>query len=215
MFLKAKHDKYYDLTANISEELVTFPGDPRYQSEQINCLEKGDYFHLSKIHLGNHTGTHIDFPAHVIQDGKTSTDFSIEYLVGSGLIIDVPEKEQAITEDFIKNQAIQKNDVVFFKTSNSNISKNEGFVDKYVYIETNAAEELLKKEVKIIGIDYISVDKYEHEDLPVHHVLLSNNILIVECLELKHIPAGRYEIYIIPIKINGMDGLPARVFAKK
>lgn len=206
--------KYYDLSANISEELVAFPGDPLYQREQVSSLEEGSHFHLSKIHLGNHTGTHIDFPAHVIQGGKTSSDFPIDSLIGHGLIIEVPDKETSITRDFIKNQSILKNDFVFFKTTNSKISKNSTFTDKYVYIEPDAAEELLEKGVKIVGIDYISVDKYESEDLPVHKSLLSNDVLIVEGLELNHVPVGRCKIYIMPMKIIDMDGLPARIIAK-
>lgn len=209
-----KVKKYYDLSANISEELVTFPGDPQYKAEDISSLEKGSQFHLSEIHLGNHTGTHIDFPAHVIKDGKTSNDFPIESLIGHGLIVEVPSTESSITKEFVKKQPILANDFVFFKTSNSKLSKTAKFTNNYVYIEPEAAEELLKKGVKIVGIDYISVDKYESEDLPVHKSLLSNNVLIVEGLELNDVPVGRCKIYIMPMKINKMDGLPARVMAK-
>ncbi|WP_131780917.1 cyclase family protein [Legionella gresilensis] len=209
-----KQKKYYDLTANISEKLVTFPGDPRYQAEQVSTLEDGSHFHLNKLSLGNHTGTHIDFPAHVIKGGKTSSDFPIETLIGSGLIIEVPDQEISVTKSLIASHSIMKNDFVFFKTANSKISKNSAFTDKYVYIEPDAAEELLGKGVKIVGIDYISVDKYESEDLPVHKSLLLKDVLIVEGLELKNVPVGRCKIYIMPMKINDMDGLPARVIAK-
>lgn len=211
---RKKVKKYYDLSASISEKLVTFPGDPQYKIENIRSLEKGSKFHLSKIHLGNHTGTHIDYPSHVIKNGKNSNDFPIESLIGHGLIVEVPSTESSITKEFIKKQAILENDFVFFKTSNSRLSKTANFTDNYVYIEPEAAEELLKKRVKIVGIDYISVDKYESEDLPVHKALLSNNVLIVEGLELNNVPSGRCKIYIMPIKINKMDGLPARVMAK-
>lgn len=209
-----KQKKYYDITINISENLVTFPGDPCYQAEQVNSLDEGSHFHLNKLFLGNHTGTHIDFPSHVIKNGKTSSDFPIENLIGSGLIIDVPELHRSITKHFIRNLPIQKNDFVLFKTTNSKISKHAPFTEKYVYIEPDAAEELLIKGAKIIGIDYISVDKYESEDLPVHKCLLSNDVLIVENLELNNVPTGRCKIYIMPMKINDMDGLPARVIVK-
>ncbi|HEX2548645.1 MAG TPA: cyclase family protein [Gammaproteobacteria bacterium] len=209
-----KKTKYFDLSVNITEELVTFPGDPIYYAQDVCSLDKGALFHLSKIQLGNHTGTHIDFPAHVIKGGKTSDDYPIESLIGSGLIVEVPDKEISITKDFIAKQDILFNDFVFFKTSNSNISKIDEFTSDYVFIESDAAEELVKKGVKIVGIDYISVDKYESENLPVHKSLLSKDVLIVEGLELKKIPVGRYKIYILPIKINKMDGLPARVIAQ-
>jgi arylformamidase len=129
-------------------------------------------------------------------------------------IIEVPDHEITITKDFVAKQPITSNDFVFFKTSNSKLPKQGEFSDKYVYIEPAAAEELLKKDVKIVGIDYISVDQYEAENLPVHKSLLSKDVLIIEGLELNNVPIGRCKIYIMPVNINEMDGLPARVVAK-
>jgi arylformamidase len=209
-----KKKKYYDLTAKISENTVVYPGDPEFKSEDVYSLEKGSQFHLCQMHLGNHTGTHIDYPAHVIKGGKTSSDFPIENLIGSGLIIEVPDTEKSITKSFITNLPIMFNDFVFFKTSNSKLSKQSKFFDKYVYIEPEASEELLAKGVKIVGIDYISVDSYEAEYLPVHKSLLSKDVLIIEGLELNNVPVGRCKIYIMPINVQDKDGLPARVVAK-
>jgi arylformamidase len=209
-----QQEEYYDLTAQISENTVVYPGDPIFKSEDICSLENGSQFHLCQMHLGNHTGTHIDFPAHVIKGGKTSSDFLIKNLIGSGLIIEVPDIQKSITQKFITEQPILKNDFVFFRTSNSKLSKQSKFSDKYVYLEIDAAQELLKKGVKIVGIDYISVDQYEAEDLPVHKLLLSHDVLIVEGLELNNVPLGRCKIYIMPVNIQKMDGLPARVVAQ-
>ena len=206
---------YYDLTTPITSNTVVYPGDPRFNIEDIVSLDSGSQFHLCHMHLGNHTGTHIDFPAHVIHGGKTSSDFPVQSLIGPGLIIEVPDQEKSITKAFVKSQtSISPNDFVFFKTANSKISKQATFTEKYVYIEPDAAEELMLKGVKIVGIDYISVDSYEAENLPVHHTFLSNDILIVEGLELNDVPIGRCEIYILPNNIPGMDGLPVRVIAK-
>lgn len=203
----------YDLTTSISENTVIFPGDPKYSMHQICTLDKGDLFNLCNVNFGNHSGTHIDYPAHVLSNGKTSTDYPITSLLGAGIIIDVPETEQSIKKNFIKTQPIQDNDIVFFKTANSKLSKHELFTEHYVYIDPEAAGELLRKKVKIVGIDYISVDKYSEDELPVHNKLLSNDILIVENLELKDCPTGRCNIFIMPLKIDDMDGLPARVIA--
>lgn len=204
----------YDLTAEISSKLVVFPGDPQYSSEPLSSLEAGQTFNLCHMHLGNHTGTHVDFPAHTIKEGKTSSDFSIEYLTGQGVIIKVPSGEKSITKEFVSRQSIMRSDIVFFKTANSERSKHEVFTDQYVYMEPEATVELFKKGVKVVGIDYISVDRYDDEHLTVHNTLLSREILIVEGLELSEIPEGRYELFIMPLKIQNMDGLPARVIAR-
>lgn len=204
----------YDLTAVINESIVVYPGDPAYRSRAICCLKSGDSFNLSEERFGNHTGTHIDFPAHVIADGKNSDHFPLSHLMGNGIIIDVPDEYRSITCDFINNQAIQKNDIVFFKTQNSSISKHQSYTDHYVYLEKDAAFMLLERGVKIVGIDYISIDDAKAHDLPVHHTLLSHDILIVEGLELTSAPIGRCKIYIAPLNIQAKDGLPARVFCE-
>lgn len=206
--------KYHDVTARISEETIVFPDDPSYKKETVCNVDENSSYHLCHIHMGNHIGTHIDFPSHVIKDGKTSSDFSIAELIGHGLIIEVPDDILSINKSFVSKQLIRPKDFVFFKTANSILPKQGNFTDKYVYIELEAAEELLKKGVKIVGIDYLSVDQYTAVNLPVHKCLLSNDVLIVEGLELKDVPIGRCEIYIMPINIEGMDGLPARVVVK-
>lgn len=208
------NEVFYDLTTPVTNNTVVYPGDPHFTKEDVCSLLSGAAFNLCQMHLGNHTGTHIDFPAHVIKNGKTSSDYPLKDLIGSGLIIEVPESEHSITRSFILSQPIRKNDFVFFKTANSRLSKQHEFTEKYVYIEPEAANELLLKGVKIVGVDYISVDKYDAEDLPVHHTLLSNNILIVEGLELNHVPLGRCKIFIIPNNIPEMDGLPVRAMAR-
>lgn len=209
-----KTTRYYDLSCAVSSKTVVFPGDPPYEEKELSALEKGESFGLCRLMICNHAGTHVDFPRHVLLNGKTSSDFPIESLIGKGRIIEVPIEEKSITADFVSLQQIEAGDFVFFKTANSLLSKQEAFTGDYVYIEPNAAEVLLKKEVKVVGIDYISVDAYSAENLPVHHILLGQSILIVESLELREIPAGEYEIQIMPIKIEDKDGLPARVLAK-
>lgn len=205
----------YDLTALINTSTVVYPGDPVYRSNDICSLKSGDAFNLSEEHFGNHTGTHIDFPAHVIPGGKTSDDFELGDLIGDGVIVEVPDTAVTITASFVKTLPILKNDIVFFKTSNSKISKHQAYTKHYVHLEKNAAIVLLEKNVKIVGIDYISIDSADADDLAVHHTLLSHNVLIVEGLELAHAPIGRCQIFIAPLNIEAKDGLPARVFCKK
>ena len=119
-----KEKKYYDLTAIISEKSSVFPGDFQFKLETICSLDKGSEYNLCEMHFGNHMGTHIDFPAHVIKGGKTSSDFTIDKLIGSGLIIEVPDIEESITSTFIEAEPILYNDFVFFKTANTKLSKN-------------------------------------------------------------------------------------------
>jgi arylformamidase len=208
-----KKTKFFDLTQDITEAVV-FPGDPVFKYEIVNSIENGSLYNLCCLQMGNHTGTHVDFPLHVIKNGKSSSDYPLESLIGTGLIIEVSEENEKITVDFVNKQGILKNDFVFFKTANSKIAENENFSSKFVYLDTESAESLVEMGVKVVGIDCLSVDSYEAEDLPVHKKLLSNEVLIVEGLKLNETPLGRCKIYILPIKIANMDGLPVRVVAE-
>ena len=137
--------------------------------------------------------------------------------MGPGVIIEVPECKinLGITGEFIKQQSIKANDIVFFKTSNSKLPADK-IANTFVYLTPEGAYELLQKKVKIVGIDYFSVDDLAEEKLPTHNLLLKNNVLIVENLYLKDIPAGCYsKMAIIPLNIPNMDGLPIRAFACK
>ena len=114
--MKKKEElRSYDLSTKISPDLVVFPGDPKYSTEVVSSLEKGETFNLCHMHLGNHAGTHIDFPAHTIKNHKTSSDFPIEFLIGPGIIIQVPPTEKSVTKEFVAKQPIMGSDIVFFK----------------------------------------------------------------------------------------------------
>ena len=209
--------KYYDLTRPIGPDFAVFPGDPEFKIEKVKEIAKGNTYNLCYLHMGNHTGTHIDFPAHVIANGKTSSDYPIDSFIGEGIIINVPdcedEKSLGITSEFIKKQNIKKNDIIFFQTSNSKLPDNK-ISEKFVYLTPQGADELINKQIKMVGIDYLSIDPLEEETLPSHKKLLSNNVLIVENLQLANIPSGRYKkIIVSPPRLEKMDGLPVRVLA--
>ena len=202
---------YTDLTAAITENTVVFPGDPAFSQSPVASIEHHGY-HLRQMHLGNHTGTHLDFPAHVIKGGKTSSDYTVADLIGDGVIIEVPTNTRTIDASFVNSNAIRANDFVFFKTNNSDrLSKQTPFNADFVYIEPDAAQALVELRVRVVGIDYISVDAYHADTLPVHNTLLSNDVLIVENLQLNNVDPGRCQLHILPLNIPDMDGLPARV----
>lgn len=207
----------YDLTTEMSADLVVYPGDPQFCMNTIRSLDSGDSFNLIQLCLHNHLGTHIDFPAHVIKDGKTSHEYSLEYLEGQGCIVELAENEKSVTKAFIESQnTIFEGDIIFFKTVNSNRDKKQrNYSEDFVYIGLQAAQTLIDKKVKIVGIDYLSVDSAFAEELPVHKMLLSAGILIIENLNLSQVPAGRGVIEIRPLNICEMDGLPARVTLRR
>lgn len=207
-------NKVYDATMELCAESVVYPGDPSLVIEPIHTIGKGCCFKLSRISMSNHLGTHIDFPAHVIDGGKTSSDYDLDYLSGLGQVISVDDGINEISKAFVQGLEVQKGEIIFFKTANRHISKNASIFKDYVSLSPGAAEYLVKKGVKIVGIDYISVDSMGAAALPTHNALLKGGVLIVENLELREVPVGHYDVQIAPLKLSGMDGLPARVMLK-
>jgi arylformamidase len=206
--------KIYDLTIALSGKTIVYPGCDAFECKCLSSVEKGDACSTHSFGMMNHAGTHIDFPAHMLDGGKTSSDYELSYLMGSGLIIEISENEKIITDEFLKNADIQENDIVLFKTSNSKLWAKAEFSAEFVCLDISAAKYLVDKKVKIAGIDYLSVDAVDNSKFPVHKELLANNVLIIENVNLVDVPAGRYKIYVAPLNIPDMDGLPARVFAQ-
>lgn len=205
----------YDLTIEISPETTVFPGDPVFRTEAISEIKHGSTFALSHFHFSNHTGTHIDFPAHLIAKGKTSSAYPLEQLVGAMQVIEVPGDEH-VTLRHVESLNPKDGTVIFFKTNNSRVNlHNKPYTESFIAIEPSAAEELVRKGFSIVGIDYLSVDRTENKELPTHHCLLSNDILIIENLDLRGIPAGKYHVIIAPLKVKEADGLPVRVIASE
>ncbi len=199
---------FYDVTKPIHSEMLSYPGDPAFSKESICSLDQGGLCNLLHVHMSNHVGTHIDFPAHFIRGGKTSADFSLLHLMGRCLVIEIGPNTPLIQPEHLENQSIQEGDIIFFKTSNSTLTE---YSEKYTAISPAAARYLREKKVKIVGIDYLSVDAHGDLAFPVHHELLSHDILIVENLELKEVYAGLYYARIYPLNLKEVDGSPSRV----
>ena len=206
---------YFDLTADITEKTTVYPGDPTYSSTNVVTLGEDSCFHLRKFTMGNHMGTHIDFPAHVVKGGKTSSDYPIGSLISESVILEVPPGVPCVGPGDFNLENIQEGDFVLFKTPNSEIPKDGEYRDEYVHLSVEMVEKLIELKVPLVGIDYMSVDSPDSETLPVHNTLLRNNVLIVENLNLKGVDPGRCKIFVMPINIPNMDGLPARVVAER
>ena len=200
---------FFDITATISSEIAVFPGDPPFRE----ALLQNEGFVLKEFCFCNHTGTHIDFPKHVFSEGKTSSDYTLNDLCGEAVVIETMNESEILLSE-IQFEDIQQNDILFFKTRNSQIHKNI-YTEDFVSLSQEAAQFCIDQKVKIIGIDYLSVDAVKSANLPIHRLLLSHGILIIENLDLSKVKAGRYFANIYPLKVSNADGLPVRVSIKK
>jgi len=213
--LKMKVRKVVDLSITIMEGMTIFPGDIIPEITQVSDFnEKG--YRLSRITLGSHTGTHIDAPSHMIEGGATINKISLDSLMGEATIIDLTHIRagKAITPSDIQQKDIKKGDIVLLCTVIGKRRRDKKILTNYPYLSLEAAEWLIKKGVKAVGVDCISIEKHGGRKYPVHNYLLTQNISVIEGLTNLDAVKGKRILFIcIPLKIKGVDGAPARAIA--
>ncbi|HEX8143705.1 MAG TPA: cyclase family protein [Pyrinomonadaceae bacterium] len=206
--------RIYDVSVPISEATPTYPGDPQVEIEQWAALTRGDAANVSMLHLGAHTGTHVDAPAHFIEGTQKVHSLPLDVLIGEARVIEIASDVRAITAEHITRQAPAGTKRLLFKTRNSAFWANtsEGFRTDFTYLTPGAALALVERGVRLVGIDYLSVEQFKSEAFETHTTLLSNNVVIVEGLDLRAVSEGAYELICLPLRITGGsgDGAPAR-----
>lgn len=201
----------YDITLTISPNLPTWPGDPGVDLERVEKIENGSNANVSRIDLGVHTGTHVDAPFHFLQDGITVDQIDLSLLTGRAYVLHLPDVDE-ITASVLENAQIPpRTRRVLFKTRNSEYwaDGEDNFQRDFVGLSEDAAKYLVRRGVKLVGIDYLSVAPFK-KSRPTHEPLLEAGVVIVEGLNLTEVSQGRYTLYCLPLKIAKSDGAPAR-----
>lgn len=203
--------RIYDISVPLSSTLPTYPSDPPVVIEPFKQIGKGSRSNVSRLSLGNHTGTHFDPPIHFLPDGKTIDQLDLRVLCGRARVVDFTRVERAITARALERARIpRQTQRLLFKTRNSALWECAGFQTDYIGIAWDAAEWLVARGVKLVGVDYLSVETYGASEPRTHRTLLGAGVIIVEGLNLRGIKAGTYTFIGLPLKIQNGDGAPGR-----
>jgi arylformamidase len=202
----------YDVTLTITPDMPVWPGDTQPVMELKDSIASGGTANTSQITLNVHTGTHVDAPHHFMDDGRTVEGLLMDTLVGRAYVLHLPEV------DLITAAVLSQADIpprirrLLFKTRNSEYwAKNtKDFQTDYVAISPDGAEFLVDRNVKLVGIDYLSIAPYK-ASTPTHRILLGAGVVVLEGLDLSRVSQGRYTLHCLPLKLAGADGAPARV----
>jgi arylformamidase len=145
----------------------------------------------------------------MIEGAPTLDDIPLECLVGPARVVDVrPARSIGRAEiEALDWVGVER---VLFRTENSDHWNDGEFFDDFVGLEPEAARFLVEHGVRLVGIDYLSIDRFRRPDHPSHMVLLGASVVVLEGLNLKDIPPGDYELAALPLKLEGADGAPAR-----
>lgn len=202
----------YDVSVPIDNDMPVWPTDPavKLTTASIPSIDRRRTIRVTSIQLGSHTGTHIDAPNHFVEGGKKLQDIPLKWLVGEVAVFHIAGVSS------INRRHLEQLDWVgvkrvLFKTDNSDHWQDEEFFEDYVYLEPDAASFLVERGLRLVGIDYLSVDRFGSEHHPTHLVLLPNNVVVLEGLNLSEVVPGRYHMVALPLNLQGVDGAPTRV----
>lgn len=204
---------FFDVTLTISNTLVTWPSDPPVSIRKTSLISHGNSCNVSELKFGSHSGTHIDAPYHFEEDGIKIDQIPLDYLIGNATVFDIKNKEKIDLED-VQSLELHNKSRIIFKTINSQYWKLPEFKKDFVYITKEAAHYITAIGVKLVGIDYLSVERFENTYADTHHTFLRKGVIILEGLDLSNVHAGNYELIALPLKIRDGDGSPARVILK-
>lgn len=200
----------FDVSLPIHQEMISWPTDPKVGISPFKDQQTGKTSNVLSLRMGTHTGTHIDAPAHFIKGGLTVDELPLSVLIGPVRVfwIDVAGE---INRGDLEDLDFRGVGRVFLKTRNSELYRTGSFSREFAYLSGRAADFLLEQGVKLVGIDYLSIDAYGAERAPAHQALLAGGVVIVESIDLSGVESGDYELICMPLRISGGDGAPARV----
>jgi arylformamidase len=201
--------KIHDVSVSLLPGMATYPGDPPFTIEVVQSLGESP-FQLSRMSLATHSGTHVDAPAHFVPGGATVDRLALEILLGKARVVEVSARERVDRADL---EALDLRDDlrVLLKTRMSGQLLRPGFQEDHVYLSRDAALYLVQAGIKLVGFDYLSIDRFGSVDFPAHQALLGAGVVIVEGLDLSEVEPGEYDMSCLPLRVAEGDGAPARV----
>ena len=210
----ARVPKWLDVSVPLAPGLPTYPGNPAFELHPVKRIAEGASSNVSRLVMGSHSGTHVDAPKHFFDDGAGVDALPLPLLLGRTRVVEITRRG-GIGPDDLAQAGLREDLRVLLKTSNSALWNGEEFRNDYTHLTEDGARYLVDQGVKVVGIDYLSVEQFKKPGAPAHRALLSQGIVIIEGLNLGEAEPGMYEMYCLPLRVAGADGAPARVILKR
>jgi len=206
--------KWIDISVSLHSGMVHWPYNPRVKIERLKDMDKGAVCNVSVMSLGAHTGTHMDAPLHFLKNGKSLDKLPLEATIGPARVVEIKDREM-VRPDELRAHNLRRGERILFKTRNSSRCwKTDAFIEDFVYISREAAQYLVDRGIRTIGVDYLSVGGFHRDGLETHRILLGAEVWIIEGINLSKVKPGNYELVCLPLKVLGSDGAPARALLR-
>ena len=181
-----------------------------------------DGMQTMSIRFGNHVGTHLDGPAHVVKGARTIAELPLDTFYGTGVVLDVPKgADEVMTIDDLKkaSPAISRGDIVIIHTGWGDRLDHPDYFQHHPYMANDCALWLVEQKIKMIGADLLSPDlpwslKKEGFRFTTLRTFLENEIpVLLQMTNLGSLVGRRVFIMALPIAFQGSDSAPARAVA--
>lgn len=202
--------EFIDATIPITASLPVWPGDPPPGIIQLQDMQKADACNLTQISFSVHTGTHMDAPRHFLRDGMTVEELPLWVFEGPCYVVDLGHVEGEILPQHL--EGIPDCQRLVFRTSNTSrrLLHQTQFHTDFCSIGLEAAREIVRRDIRLVGIDYLSIEKFSPPVPEVHQTILGAGIVAVEGLELSQVTPGWWKISCFPLHLPGVEGSPVR-----
>ena len=206
-----RYEAVYDIRVLLGVEDIDYPGTPPYSRELICSLKNGDTSNLSRLVMSTHSGTHLDAPSHFIPNGKSIDEYPATAFILPAQVVPIEDKE-VIRPSELEKLDTGAGDALLFKTENSisGRSISREFLESFVCLSPEAADFCVRRKLGLVGIDYNTIEPYRARPFPVHEKLLYSGILILESINLREVPPGRYTLFCLPLKMKDAEASPVR-----
>jgi len=194
----------------LDADVPSYPGNTPFSLEAIKRIARGDSSNVSTLHMSAHSGTHVDAPRHFFDQAPGAEGLPLEMLMGRARVIEVTSRKGISAEDFAGID-LSEDVRLLIKTRNSRLWGSPEFHNDYVGVTAEGAKFLVERGVKVLGVDYLSVEVFKTPGAPAHHTLLGGGVIVIEGLNLRDVEPGTYDMVCLPLRIVGADGAPARV----
>ncbi|HEU4996900.1 MAG TPA: cyclase family protein [Gemmatimonadaceae bacterium] len=201
---------FYDISVPVVNGGMTYPGNPEILIAPSSQVARGDSANVSRLEFGSHTGTHVDAPRHFFDDGAPVDAMPLDALIGPAQVVVMADDVRSVTAEHLRPSVRSGVQRVLIRTRNSAFITARQFRSDYTYLAPDGAELLASMGVRLVGVDYLSIEQFHSGHHRTHRTLLERGIVIVEGLDLSRIAAGEYELCCLPLRLEGLDGAPAR-----
>lgn len=199
----------YDITVPLVPEMANWPGNPSFKRDLFKAISRGNSSNVSAISMSCHAGTHVDAPYHSSDAGPGIDAIPLSVLIGPARVAEIGAVDKVSATDLraIDMTGVQR---LLLKTRNSTYLREREFRENFVCVDESAARYMVEKGIKLLGVDYFSVDRHGDSQKLAHRTLLGHGVVILEAIDLFAVKPGDYELICLPLSIPGSDGAPAR-----